>query len=107
MFARNPCNRRHERNPSSPSVDFVKAQQKAGAKPGFDSANVPFDLSSGWDSLAVGTVQWLCQSCLEMIACLHRTGVKMIRKLDQEDRALGHNIGGRVLRNHRKREKCD
>ena len=107
VFAGNACHRRDQGHPSAPSVDFVEAQENAGAKPRFDGANVPFDLSPGLDRLAVPSIQGLGQASLEMIAGLHRPGIKMIRNLDQEDRALGHDIGRHILRHYRKTEKCD
>src|ERR1017187_2496419 len=103
MFARHPRNRSDERHPSPRSFDLVEAQDKTCAQPGFDSADMPLDLFSRLNCLAVRCDQRFGQSSMKMIACLHRRGVKLIRKLDEKDGTLWHNVAGyrqRVLRHH-------
>src|SRR4029077_11524660 len=72
-------------------------------QPRFDGADMPLDLPSRFNGLAIRSYQWLRESRMKVIACLHRFCVKSIAKLNQKNRALRHGIGRdgrRFLRQH-------
>ena len=109
VFAWDAGDRGDKRRPSFRSFNFVEAQDHARAKSGFDRADMAFDLLSRVDASGRRLSPEVRPIAHENDRRPSQPGIELIRKLDQKDSALRHNIPGcrrRVLRKHRHTEQC-
>jgi len=82
-------------DPSVISLHFVEAEEQAAMETGLDGADVAANLFAGLESGAVSGGEGLGQAGVKMVASFNFVGVDSIGELDEEDCALGYDVGWR------------